>query len=80
MSRVFKKNLTPLSKRGQINVHQGKGAVEQTLPSPAAMSTLTQGDPGQRTMNNYAKATPMPGPSAPAADGLGSGDWPGVAG
>ena len=68
MSRVFKKNLTPLSKRGQINVHQGKGAIEQTLPSRSAMSTLTQGDPGQRTMNNYAKATPMGSPDMETPD------------
>lgn len=68
MSRVFKKNLTPLSKRGQINVHQGKGAVEQTLPSRSAMSTLTQGDPAQRTMQNYAKATPMGSPDMETPD------------
>ena len=68
MSRVFKKNLTPLSKRGQINVHQGKGAIEQTLPSRSAMSTLTQGDPAQRTMQNYAKATPMGSPDMETPD------------
>ena len=68
MSRVFKKNLTKLSKRGQINVHQGKGAIEQTLPSRSAMSTLTQGDPAQRTMQNYAKATPMGSPDMETPD------------
>ena len=68
MSRVFKKNLTPLRKRGQIDVHQGKGAVEQTLPSRSAMSTLTQGDPAQRTMQNYAKATPMGSPDMETPD------------
>ena len=68
MSRVFKKNLTPLRKRGQINVHNGKGAVEQTLPSRSALSTLTAGDPGQRTMNNYAKATPLGAPDMETPD------------
>lgn len=62
---VLKKHLTPLKKRGQIDVHAGKGATEQTLPDRHALSTLTQGDPGQRTMQNYAKATPMGNPDAP---------------
>lgn len=65
---VLKKHLTPLKKRGQIDVHKGKGAVEQTLPSRGALSTLTQGDPGQRTMNNYAKATPMGAPDMSTPD------------
>ena len=73
MSRVFKKNLTPLRKRGQIDVHNGKGAVEQTLPSRSALSTLTAGDPGQRTMNNYSKNTPLMSPNAQTPDIQGLG-------
>ncbi len=68
MARMFKKNLTALRKRGQIDVHQGKGAVEQTLPSRSALSTLTSGDPGARTMNNYAKATPLANPNMETPD------------
>ena len=68
MARMFKKNLTPLRKGGQINIHKGKGAVEQTLPAPGAMNTLTKGDPGQRTMQNYAKATPMANPNMDTPD------------
>lgn len=68
MARMFKKNLTALHKRGQIDVHQGKGAVEQTLPSRSALSTLTSGDPGARTMNDYAKATPLANPNMSAPD------------
>lgn len=64
---MFKKHMTPLRKGGQIDTHKGKGASEQTLPSRSALSTLTQGDPGARTMQNYAKATPMANP-APAPD------------
>jgi hypothetical protein len=67
MSRVFKKNLTPLTKGGQITVHKGKGAVEQTLPSRGAMSTLTPRNP-TATMNNYAKATPMGAPDMNSPD------------
>jgi hypothetical protein len=68
MSRVFKKSLTPLTKGGQINVHKGKGAVEQTLPSRGALNTLTAGDPAQRTMQNYSKATPMANPNLDSPD------------
>jgi hypothetical protein len=65
---VFKKHLTPLKKRGQVTVHKGKGAIEQTLPSRSALSTLTTGDPGRRTINDYAKATPMGNPSMSTPD------------
>jgi len=61
---AFKKDLTPLRKGGRIDKHAGKGATEQTLPSRHALNTLTQGDPGQRTMQNYAKATPLANPTA----------------
>lgn len=60
---VRKKHLTPLTKRGQITTNVGKGAAEQTLPSRSAVSTLTNGDPGQRTMQNYSKATPLANPN-----------------
>lgn len=61
---MFKHQMTPLKKGGQLVKHGGKGAVEQTLPSRSALSTLTQGDPGQRTMNDYAKATPLASPTS----------------
>lgn len=38
--------------------HKGKGTQQELLPSRMAMSRLVRGDPMQRTMNNYAKATP----------------------
>lgn len=59
---VFKKHLTPLNKGGAIHKHAGKGATEQTLPSRHALNTLTTGSPASRTMNDYAKATPMAQP------------------
>lgn len=60
---AFKKDLTPLRKRGQIDRHTGKGASEQVLPSREALSTLTN-DVGARTIQDYAKATPMANPLA----------------
>jgi len=44
--------------------HTGKGAVEEVLPSRHALNRLTNGDPFQRTMQHYAKATPMANPLA----------------
>lgn len=38
--------------------HQGKGSKQERLPHRSALTTLTKGDPVQRTMNNYSAATP----------------------
>ncbi len=43
---------------GKLIRNKGKGSTEEHLPSRMVMSELTKGDPMQRTMNNYAKATP----------------------
>ena len=59
---MLKAHMKPLTKGGQTVKHAGKGASEQTLPSRNAMSSLTSGDQTQRSMNNYAKQTPMPTP------------------
>lgn len=72
---VFKKNLTPISKGGQVIKHAGKGSSAQMLPSRHALSTLTSGNVGDRTMQNYAKATPMAAP-APDTSGDSMGAWP----
>lgn len=37
---------------------KNKGSKSEMLPSRNARAQLTGGDPMQRTMNNYAKATP----------------------
>lgn len=63
-----KKDLTPLRKGGKIDRHTGKGATETVLPSRHALNTLTQGDPARRTMQDYAKATPMGNPRADFPD------------
>ena len=38
--------------------NKGKGSTEEVLPNRMVMSELTKGDPTQRSMNSYAKATP----------------------
>jgi hypothetical protein len=38
--------------------HTGKCSNQEMLPSRHALTTLTRGDPSQRTFQNYAKATP----------------------
>jgi hypothetical protein len=55
---AFKKDLTPLTKKGSVTVHKGKGATQERLPSRSAVNTLTSPDTGARSMNNYAKETP----------------------
>ena len=55
---AFKKDLTPLTKKGSVTVHKGKGSTQERLPSRGALSTLTSGSPVERNFNDYAKATP----------------------
>jgi len=42
----------------KITRHRGKGSSAQTLPNRSALNSLTRGDPGARSLSNYAKATP----------------------
>lgn len=65
---MFKKHMSPLGKGGQLVKHAGKGATEQTLPSRHALNDLTAGDPMRRTMNDYAKATPLASPTSDTPD------------
>jgi hypothetical protein len=58
------KHLTPLSKHGQVVKHAGKGA--KPFPPQPKPGALTQGAP---SMNNYAKATPLPTPPPPPMGG-----------
>jgi hypothetical protein len=44
--------------------NKGKGSKSQMLPSRHALTTLTKGDPSQRSIQNYAKLTPI-GAGAP---------------
>ncbi len=47
--------------------HVGKGSVEETLPHRAALTRITNGDPADRSLGQYAKATPgltTPSPNA----------------
>lgn len=68
---AFAKDLTALhtrGKKGSVKAHKGKGAAEQVLPSRHAVQTLTQGDPMQRTMQDYSKATPTGAGTPPQSD------------
>lgn len=67
------KHLTPLHKNGSVEKHVGKGAREQVLPHRGALNTLTSGSTMGRTMNDYAKASPLNNPaddSTPDIQGL----------
>jgi len=64
---VLKRHLTPLTKKGSITKHKGKGGTPQGAPLPAAFGGMA------RSVNDFSKASPMPspgalpGPSAPLA-------------
>ena len=66
---AFKKDLTPLTKKGSITVHKGKGATQERLPSRSAVNTLSGPDSGERSMNNYAKETPSITEASDTPDG-----------
>jgi hypothetical protein len=73
---LHKKDMTPLSvhKKGTLHNSVNKASSARNLPAAA-----TGGGPA--SFQSYAKATPMAQPqqSAPAPDGIGSGDWGGIA-
>lgn len=77
---VLKKHLTPFHKGGAIHKHNGnKGSEQAPMPNRSELTALQK--PATNSINDYAKATPMPGgqpnPTAPGPMGLGSGDWAG---
>ena len=64
----FKKNLTPLKPRGQIDAHKGKGSEMAPLPDRGQISKLTR-NPAANSINDYGKATPVtPPPSFGVSD------------
>ena len=54
---MLKKHMTPLSKGGQKVSHRGKGSQVAGMPDRRQIASLS--NPGN-TINNYAKASPMP--------------------
>lgn len=73
---VLKKHLTPFHKGGAIHKHNGnKGSEQAPMPNRSELTALQK--PATNSINDYAKASPMPQPMPPAPDGLGSGDWSG---
>lgn len=71
---MFKKDMTPLSKKGTLHNSANKASSARDLPGAA-----TGGGPA--SFQSYAKATPMAQPAqpAPAPDGIGSGSFGGIA-
>lgn len=69
---MFKRHMTPLSKKGTLHNDPGKGSQQRDLPAAASGG-------GPSTFQAYGKATPMAVPQkpAPAPDGLGTGTWGG---
>jgi hypothetical protein len=77
---VFKQDLTPLSKKGSITKHKGKGSQSAPMPNRNQLRSLQKAP--TNTINDYAKASPVPqAPNDPTsgagAVGLGSGNWAG---
>ncbi len=70
---MFKKHMTPLSPKGQMVQHQGKGAQSRAMPDRRALTALASAP--NAGLNDYAKATPMaqPAPMPP----VGPGSFPG---
>lgn len=64
---MFKRDMTPLTPKGQTIAHKGKGS----KPMPPR-------DMAGKSMNDFAKATPMAQPKVnPAMPGPGMGGFPG---
>jgi hypothetical protein len=57
--KVFKKDLTPIGRRGRIDKQVGKGATEQRN-YPGERETLTGGSPFDRMSNTYPAQPPQP--------------------
>lgn len=62
---AFKKQLTPLSRRGRMTTHRGKGAVSQRLDR-GERESVTGGDAFDRALSRYPTAVPEPPPPTAA--------------
>lgn len=67
---MLKKHMFPLSKKGQVVKHKGKGSQQAPMPDRNQIAGLANGP--QNTINDYAKATPMPQPVSPDLSDAGS--------
>ena len=84
---MFKKQMHAAPGAQKVK-NAGKGSQTAPMPNRGQISSLAKNPAA--TMNDYAKATPMaaapptPAPpipaAAPAAQGLGTGTWPGIGG
>jgi hypothetical protein len=61
---MLKKHMFPLSKKGTLHAHKGKGSQQVPMPSRHEVQSLARGP--MNSINDYSKATPMPQSSQPA--------------
>jgi hypothetical protein len=66
--KPFKKDLTPIGRKGKVTTHTGKGATEQRT-RPRERESLTGGSPFERAGNAYPKPMPAPPPMQPTPMG-----------
>lgn len=65
---MLKKHMVPLTPKGQLHRHQGKGSQMAPMPSRREISSLASAP--NASINDYAKATPMPlGQPTPPSSG-----------
>jgi hypothetical protein len=57
---MFKKDMTPLSKGGDVVKHIGKGSTQEDVPFPGAFAAIAPGDPMNRVRQDYTKSSGYP--------------------
>jgi hypothetical protein len=57
---MFKKDMTPLTKNGDLVKHRGKGSSEQTTAFPGMHAEVRPGDPLNRVRQDYSKSSGFP--------------------
>lgn len=67
---MLKKHMVPLSRAGQLVKHKGKGSQQAPMPDRTQINSLARGP--MNTINDYAKASPMPQPVSPDMSDAGS--------
>jgi len=57
---MLKKHMVPMGRHGQVVKHRGKGSQQAAMPDRDQINGLARGP--MNSINDYAKATPMPTP------------------
>lgn len=64
---MLKQHMTPLTKKGQVHKHKGKGSEQAAMPDRGEIGKLARGP--MNSINDYAKATPMARPLPSTQEG-----------